>query len=83
MFSAHSFKLYSLRYRAKGNNCFGAQAFNKCTLDASKFDQRKDSPKIQRSKRQFLSKHPIIPLVFSLSVESAINPVVLLASCTA
>ena len=26
MFSTHSFKLYSLRYRARGNNCFRARA---------------------------------------------------------
>jgi len=39
------------------NNCFGAQAFNKRTLDALKFDQRKDQTKKQHSKRQFLSQH--------------------------
>ena len=62
MFSTHSFKLYSLRYRARGNNCFGAQTFNKRTLDALKFDQRKDSPKMQHSKRQFLSQYTIFKI---------------------
>ena len=85
--STHSFKFYAYRHRVRRNNCFGAQAFNKRTLDALKFDQGKNQTKKTAQQMAIsitadsLEDKLILSVVLYLSVESAINPVVLLASC--